>query len=185
MIPQVSSGNLVIIHEKTGLMNYVWEYQKSGQCSLSVVDSEEFPKFGLGFVLPKGSPYLEAISIMMLRLQQTGHIEKFRQKFWPAETKCSQIKYKKPGNQAVSITDSQGAFYIVLLGFMCAYVCFIIEIIHKFHCKKFHFITNGKNEKADFKLDGVIKYLHYVVELVFYDKTRLKTRDSKRHGTTL
>ncbi|CAI9740382.1 glutamate receptor 2-like [Octopus vulgaris] len=65
-------------------------------CGKYYVVRGDTPRQGLGFVTPKHSPYLAAISSTLMLIQQSGLIERYQKQWWPSDDEC--LKEEKSNN---------------------------------------------------------------------------------------
>ncbi|XP_075241734.1 uncharacterized protein LOC142336706 [Convolutriloba macropyga] len=77
---------------KNGDYAFMWDYpvlqyQKKRYCELTTV-GKPFNRKNYAFALPKNAIYLESITLSILALQETGELEKLRQKWFEAESRC-------------------------------------------------------------------------------------------------
>ncbi|XP_046558089.1 glutamate receptor ionotropic, kainate 2-like [Haliotis rubra] len=102
-------------------------YWRSRNCQLRILKDDFFP-VRYSFAFPNGSPYKKIVSDIILRLLDTGVIERLTQAWWP-ENKCSQPAKTK--GQAVTLVDVQSSFYSLLVGVVVAGAVLLMERVHR------------------------------------------------------
>ncbi|XP_075256681.1 glutamate receptor ionotropic, kainate 5-like [Convolutriloba macropyga] len=105
----------------------VLEYQRKRKCSLTTV-GKPFNKKNYAFAVPKKSPYKNEISLAILRLQESGRLEKLRQKWFETESLCpddeSVQDYERDG---LKMENMAGVFLVLTLGFVLSLIAALIE----------------------------------------------------------
>ncbi|KAK2714026.1 ionotropic receptor 93a-like [Artemia franciscana] len=137
VLSMVRSEDHVFIDWKTSLLSLMKEeYLKSERCDFSL-GKEEFLTERVALAFPKHSTIREQINKWIDKYFTAGLIEKFRVDNWPAPDECSTTAQGGSGTmRAINLRDTQGAFYVLLIGFMVAFAAFLGERIARYRRKK-------------------------------------------------
>ncbi len=65
------------------------QYQRKLHCKDLMTVGKPFNRKNYAFAVPKGASYLETITLSILRLQESGELDKIKQKWFEGETTCS------------------------------------------------------------------------------------------------
>lgn len=105
---KVRTGQYAYMTDKSQL-----DYLVSTDCEMFTVADEVFNNAGLGFVMQEDSPYVEDFSHSIIKLQEAGLIDKWRQKWWPQNSdKCSTNGVTS--NATTLDLESVAAIFIIL-----------------------------------------------------------------------
>ncbi|XP_036368967.1 glutamate receptor ionotropic, delta-1-like [Octopus sinensis] len=99
-------------------------------CGKYYVVRGDTPRQGLGFVTPKHSPYLAAISSTLMLIQQSGLIERYQKQWWPSDDEC--LKEEKSNNlkaKKIGLGDLGGIFIVCGCLAVFGVVCAIFETV--------------------------------------------------------
>ncbi|XP_076314970.1 putative glutamate receptor [Tachypleus tridentatus] len=121
----VLTGQYAFIKEKSYLdVIMSQDYQKTNFCRVHIA-KEEFFKVGFGIALQKNSPYLEIFNLEVMKMIQTGLLEKWRQRYWPKRQDCKDnVK-----EQRIGLGDLQGIFLFFAIGVALSIIIFLIELL--------------------------------------------------------
>ena len=65
------------------------QYQRKLHCQHLTTVGKPFNRKNYAFAVPKGTAFLETITMSILRLQESGELDKIKQKWFEGETTCS------------------------------------------------------------------------------------------------
>ncbi|XP_037789134.1 glutamate receptor ionotropic, delta-2-like [Penaeus monodon] len=112
---QVLKGTHAFIKEKSYLdFATAEDAAVSGECRLALARSHFFPA-NFGWVLPEGDPLKVLFDKEIIRMQETGLFDKWKQKFWPKNDRC---RNRSPvsSTEPLSLFDFLGAFMLLGTG---------------------------------------------------------------------
>ncbi|KAL0880381.1 hypothetical protein ABMA27_002819 [Loxostege sticticalis] len=104
------------------------EHKLTDRCDFSL-SVDEFIDEQLAMVLPAGSPYLPVINKEINRMQKAGLISKWLYAYLPKRDRCwktSSIS-QEVNNHTVNLSDMQGSFFVLFLGFFSASFVLFLE----------------------------------------------------------
>ena len=133
--------------------------KQTGTCQFTT--ATDFWPSHLYFLLPKKSPYTETINrgyinktfslhilfnsyinyklqflfdfTSILKMHETGLLEKWKNEFNPVSKECSLLKKKKIRNPQISLKNLTSAFILLLSGICLSILIFVAELIyHRF-----------------------------------------------------
>nr|QUP79592.1 ionotropic receptor 6 [Monochamus saltuarius] len=126
---QMSKGDYALLMESTQI-----EYETETKCDLKQVGTflnmEAF-----GIAMPLGAPYRSAISEAILRLQESGMLKELKRKWWKEKRKepsCRNINqddFEEMDSADLTLTNTQGIFFILNVGIAIAIVLAIFELL--------------------------------------------------------
>ncbi|XP_047477878.1 glutamate receptor ionotropic, delta-1-like [Penaeus chinensis] len=124
-VKQVLRGTHAFIKEKSYLEFATAEDAAvSGQCRLALATSHFFPA-NFGWVLPEGDPLKVLFDKEIIRMQETGLFDKWKQKFWPKIDRC---KNRIPmSSTKLRLFDFLGAFMLLGTGSCLALGTAVVE----------------------------------------------------------
>ncbi|XP_074042749.1 glutamate receptor ionotropic, kainate 2 isoform X2 [Leptinotarsa decemlineata] len=121
-IRRVLEGNYAFLMESTML-----DFVVQRDCNLTQIGGLLDSK-GYGIATPKGSPWKDKISLVILELQEKGEMQMLYNKWWRNSGETCQRNEKKKGSKANSLgVDNIGGVFVVLLGGLClaVFVCIL------------------------------------------------------------
>ncbi|RUS76047.1 hypothetical protein EGW08_016177 [Elysia chlorotica] len=90
------------------------EYLMQAECEAYALVPEVFNSGGLGFVTPKDAPFLDAFNLIIVKLRQSGIIERWRSRWWAADgTRCMTGTRVGEGQQ-LGLVYLAGPFFVFL-----------------------------------------------------------------------
>ena len=105
----------------------VLEYHRKRNCDLVTV-GKAFNKKNYAFAVPKNSPYGTSISLAILKLQESGELEKMRQKWFEAETMCPEEEnYDNKEAVGLEMKNMSGVFLVLIIGLVLSITSAVIE----------------------------------------------------------
>ncbi|XP_068230877.1 ionotropic receptor 93a-like [Palaemon carinicauda] len=114
------------------------EFKKTDTCDFSL-GREEFYYENVALAVPRDSPYIDMFNTEIKKMQTGGLIQKWQKDFWPKKDKCSSTAYGGgDATRTVSLSDMQGSFFLLFLGFCIAAVFIIGECIFRMATKSSH-----------------------------------------------
>ncbi|XP_046632509.1 glutamate receptor ionotropic, kainate glr-3-like isoform X2 [Daphnia pulicaria] len=124
----VINGSYAYIEEKSYLESVVAEdYKREGTCRLSLT-YEDFFKVNLAFPLPKASPLKPLMDKKIMQIVEAGLGNYWKKKYWPQSGgKCPDITQSNAGPKSLRLSDLQGAFLILAMGFVSSSFIFLAE----------------------------------------------------------
>ncbi|KAI0207574.1 Glutamate receptor ionotropic, kainate 5, partial [Lamellibrachia satsuma] len=130
--PSVLSQDEHVQFEKVKRGGYAYIMDRTPLTTYSLLDSNctvvvlgcHFMQLPFGIGLQKGSPYRSLLLTSVRRLQQSGMLTMWRNKWWPPEA-CSGIDV--PEAAAVTLPHTQSAFYLLFAGVVAAYIALAAE----------------------------------------------------------
>ncbi|XP_064595443.1 glutamate receptor ionotropic, delta-1-like [Liolophura sinensis] len=119
----VRSGEYAFMVDKAQL-----EYLVKRNCQTFMLAEESFNNAGVGFVFPEDSPMVDDVSFQIIRMQEAGLIERWRQKWWPTSDTCDT---SGPASQAkrLGLDSTGGPFIIFAIAASLACICLLVEVI--------------------------------------------------------
>ncbi|XP_076373247.1 putative glutamate receptor [Tachypleus tridentatus] len=119
----VLTGQYAFIKEKSYLdVKMSEDYKNTNSCRMHLA-KEEFFKVGFGIALQKNSPYLRIFNMEIMKMIQTGIMEKWRQRYWPKQGICEEDGHKR----RIALDDLQGIFFFFAVGVATSTIVFFIE----------------------------------------------------------
>ncbi|XP_035674417.1 glutamate receptor ionotropic, delta-1-like [Branchiostoma floridae] len=106
----------------------VLEYEKNRKCDLIIV-GDPFYKGGYGFAMPRGAPYRDDLSMTILRMQGSGHIEKLQTKWWTTNSTCSDEEATVVETTKVEFVGMAGVFAVLLMGCALSVIALLMEML--------------------------------------------------------
>ncbi|KAL7057809.1 hypothetical protein AAHC03_016425 [Spirometra sp. Aus1] len=133
-IDRVLRGDYVFVLEST------WnEFYNQRNCRLMQVGRLLDSK-GYGIGLPQGSPYRDAISESILKLQKSQQLDMLKRRWWMEyniSEPCTNLKDASKEASPLDIEQVGGVFVLLLIGFFWAFIVSIIEFcVHNKACMK-------------------------------------------------
>ncbi|XP_046352525.2 glutamate receptor-like [Haliotis rufescens] len=130
--PVVKSNDEALRHVRDGTMAYMTdrsqlEYILLHDCEQYSLADEIFNTAGLGFVVPENSPFLEAFNYNIMKMQEAGLIDKWKQKWWPSSDKCSGSE-RTSSATILGLDSLAGPFLIYASVVGVALLCLIFEL---------------------------------------------------------
>ncbi|XP_045027053.1 probable glutamate receptor isoform X3 [Daphnia magna] len=125
-IHRVIQGSHAYIDEKSYLVSFIAEdYERSGTCRLSFA-YEEFFKVSLAFPLPKNSSLKPLLDKKIMQMMEAGLGNYWKQIYWPSSGgKCGRSIQPIVGPKSLGLSDLQGAFLILAVGYgMALVICY-------------------------------------------------------------
>ena len=119
---------------KQGDYAFMWDYpvlqyQKKKNCELMTV-GKPFNSKNYAFAVRKGALYQEQITLSILSLQESGELEKIRQKWFEAESLCTEDESSDESKASgLEMENVAGVFYILIIGAFLALFSACIELI--------------------------------------------------------
>ncbi|XP_069125666.1 glutamate receptor ionotropic, kainate 2-like [Argopecten irradians] len=134
-MPVVKSTNEALDIVRTSNTAYMTdrsqlEYHVLSDCKTYALADEIFNTAGYGFVVPEHAPYLDSFNYNIMRMQEAGLIEKWRQKWWPRSDQCS-VSDRTSSATALGIDSLAGPFLVYVCIAALSFVCLLIEICLK------------------------------------------------------
>ncbi|KAJ8318254.1 hypothetical protein KUTeg_003345 [Tegillarca granosa] len=123
-MPNVKQTSLALEIVKTGTHAYMTdrsqlEYIVLKDCETYALADEIFNTAGLGFVFPENAPYLEDLNYSIMRMQEAGLMEKWRQKWWSSSEQCSSSD-RTSSAQVLGLDSLAGPFLICVKNSPCS-----------------------------------------------------------------
>ncbi|XP_075245483.1 uncharacterized protein LOC142339366 [Convolutriloba macropyga] len=114
----------------------VLQYQRKLHCKDLTTVGKPFNRKNYAFAVPKGAAYWETITLSILRLQESGELDKIKQKWFEGETTCSDDDSIGSGGkeaEGIAIQNVAGVFYILGMGSGLSFFTALIELLwHKY-----------------------------------------------------
>jgi len=133
LVEMIRTQKHVYIEWKTNLQFLMKkDLQTANSCDFSL-GKEEFFMQDVALAFPKDSSLLERVNLEIMYMQRGGLVEHWRRKFWPNADRCSTTATGGTDGdviQPISVTDIQGAFYVLFIGTGIAFIIFMIERHH-------------------------------------------------------
>ncbi|XP_050723459.1 ionotropic receptor 93a-like [Eriocheir sinensis] len=105
------------------------EFMATDTCDFSL-GREEFYFESVAMAVPRDSPYIDRFNTELKKMQVGGLIQKWKRDYWPKKNKCSTTAYGGgDATRTVSLSDMQGSFFLLFLGFLLAAVIIAGECI--------------------------------------------------------
>ncbi|XP_073954956.1 ionotropic receptor 93a isoform X2 [Choristoneura fumiferana] len=114
------------------------EHVATDTCSFSL-SAEEFMDEQVAMIVPAGSPYLSVFNKEINRMQKAGLIAKWLSAYLPKRDRCWKTSSvaQEVDNHTVNLSDMQGSFFVLFLGFISATSVLLIEwFYHRRKSKK-------------------------------------------------
>nr|AGJ51190.1 olfactory ionotropic receptor IR93a [Panulirus argus] len=107
------------------------EFKATNSCDFSL-GREEFYHENVAMIVPQDSPYIDKFNAELKKMQIGGLIQKWKQDYWPKKNKCSSTAYGgSDATRTVSLSDMQGSFFLLFLGFVLAAVIISVECVFR------------------------------------------------------
>ncbi|CAG0895045.1 unnamed protein product [Darwinula stevensoni] len=178
-IKRVLGGGFAFIHPKMSLM---YNINNSGYKNFYMA-SDQFYFQGSGIALRKGSPYRDKIDEFLIRLQSGGLIDHWALELLPPDVSLLTVLDRSNSDERpIKIEDLQGAFYILLIGYVFAAAAFLLEELVFSYQKRKELLLRMSIMRHD-HIDGLEVYeLEYTVQYVSMadGKNEFPTKDAER-----
>ncbi|XP_013193622.1 ionotropic receptor 93a isoform X2 [Amyelois transitella] len=108
------------------------DYLATDTCDFAL-SSEEFLDEQIAMIVPAASPYLNVINKEINRMQKAGLITKWLSAYLPKRDRCWKTSSiaQEVNNHTVNLSDMQGSFFVLFLGFFSATTVLLIEFFYK------------------------------------------------------
>ncbi|XP_063599998.1 ionotropic receptor 93a-like [Penaeus indicus] len=129
---RVRSSPHAFLEWKTNLLFIMKdEFKATDSCDFSL-GKEEFYHENVAMGVPRDSPFIGRFNREIKKMQIGGLIQKWKQDYWPKKDKCSSTAYGGgDATRTVSLSDMQGSFFLLFLGFVLAAVVISCECIFR------------------------------------------------------
>nr|AXY83442.1 putative ionotropic receptor 16 [Conopomorpha sinensis] len=126
---RVRSQRHVIIDWKIRLANIMRAAHINTDTCDFALSSEEFMDEQLAMIVPSGSPYLSVINKEIMRMHKAGLITSWLSSYLPKRDRCWKATgvAQEADNHTVTLSDMQGSFFVLALGFFTASVVLLVE----------------------------------------------------------
>ncbi|XP_041364195.1 glutamate receptor ionotropic, delta-2-like [Gigantopelta aegis] len=104
------------------------EYIVLNDCEKYALADEIFNTAGLGFIVPENAPYLEAFSYSIMKMQEAGLMDKWKQKWWPNADQCSGSD-RTSSAKVLGLDSLAGPFIIYLAVVGTAFSFLFFEVV--------------------------------------------------------
>ncbi|XP_049872906.1 ionotropic receptor 93a [Pectinophora gossypiella] len=96
------------------------------------LSAEEFLPEQVAMIVPSGSPYLTVLNKEINRMQKAGLITKWLSAYLPRRDQCWKTSSvaQEVNNHTVNLSDMQGSFFVLFLGFFSASSVLLIEWLY-------------------------------------------------------
>ncbi|CAG0894333.1 unnamed protein product [Darwinula stevensoni] len=147
-IKRVLGGGFAFIHPRMSLMYNIKTYGYNN----FYMASDQFYFQGSGIAMRKGSPYKDKIDELIIQLQSGGLIGHWASQLLPPEVRLLTVTDRSDSDERpIKIEDLQGAFYILVMGYVMAAMTFLMELV-VFSCKKRKELLRREQEAYNFEL---------------------------------
>ncbi|XP_055903819.1 ionotropic receptor 93a [Eupeodes corollae] len=117
-------------------------FEKDKECKF-VLGKEDFVEEQIGLIMPVNSPYMSLINDEIKRLHQMGFLDRWHKINLPLKDKCKgKGVLGQITNHKVNLTDMQGCFLVLLIGFVIA----LFVILCEYWCQSLN-----KSKKSNFE----------------------------------
>ncbi|KAL3845036.1 hypothetical protein ACJIZ3_002439 [Penstemon smallii] len=113
----------------------------STRCEFSIV-GRQFTKNGWGFAFTKDSPLAEDMSTAILKLSETGDLQRIHDK-WLLSSACSSQGAKLEVDR-LSLTSFEGLFFICGLACLVALLMYLVKLTYQFNQHYSQFESSGQ-----------------------------------------
>ncbi|XP_047990455.1 ionotropic receptor 93a isoform X1 [Leguminivora glycinivorella] len=129
LLSRVRKDRHVIIDWKLRL-SYLMraEHLVTDKCDFAL-SAEEFLDEQVAMIVPAGSPYLPVFNKEINRIQKAGLITKWLSAYLPKRDRCWKTSsiMQEVDNHTVNLSDMQGSFFVLFLGFFSASSVLLME----------------------------------------------------------
>nr|AFC91753.2 putative ionotropic receptor IR93a [Cydia pomonella] len=129
LLSRVRQDRHVIIDWKLRL-SYLMraEHLATDKCDFAL-SAEEFLDEQVAMIVPAGSPYLPVFNKEINRMQKAGLITKWLSAYLPKRDRCWKTSSvtQEVDNHTVNLSDMQGSFFVLFLGFFSASSVLLME----------------------------------------------------------
>ncbi|CAC5406406.1 unnamed protein product [Mytilus coruscus] len=94
-------------------------------CEITLLPTDIMSTYAIG--LPNNSPFVTKFSNGIMTVLESGHISKWKTKFWPYSSHC--VEQSKTEAKTIHIIDIQIAFYLIGIGILLSLMCLICEYV--------------------------------------------------------
>ncbi|XP_055954811.1 glutamate receptor ionotropic, kainate 2-like [Patella vulgata] len=136
-IKLVLTGNYAYLTDQSQL-----QFLQKEDCDQLILGEEPFNSGGIGFIVTKGSPFLQQLSYNIIKLQEAGLISKWTQKWWVSTETCTEESVTNVVH-SLELSTTSGPFIAFAGSTMLALICLIIEHI----CFRFKVPCANKQRK--------------------------------------
>ncbi|XP_022085680.1 glutamate receptor ionotropic, kainate 2-like isoform X2 [Acanthaster planci] len=118
----------------------ILDYIKQEECDVMTV-GKPFNLKGYGIATPRGVPWRDEISMVILKMQERGELEELRKKWFDRESSCldetdSMNTKHRAARADINLDQIAGAFYVLIIGAVLSFVVVIVE--HVWHKPSFY-----------------------------------------------
>nr|XP_032516857.1 ionotropic receptor 93a-like [Danaus plexippus plexippus] len=105
--------------------------EQTDSCDFAL-STEEFMDEQVAMILPAGSPYLPVINKEINRMKKAGLITKWLSAYLPKRDRCWKTSAitQEVNNHTVNLSDMQGSFLVLFLGFFSALTVLLLEYFY-------------------------------------------------------
>ncbi|XP_061378615.1 ionotropic receptor 93a [Danaus plexippus] len=105
--------------------------EQTDSCDFAL-STEEFMDEQVAMILPAGSPYLPVINKEINRMKKAGLITKWLSAYLPKRDRCWKTSAitQEVNNHTVNLSDMQGSFFVLFLGFFSALTVLLLEYFY-------------------------------------------------------
>ncbi|KAI5639496.1 ligand-gated ion channel domain-containing protein [Phthorimaea operculella] len=107
------------------------DHLKTDTCDFAL-SAEEFLPEQVAMIVPAGSPYLPVINKEINRMHKAGLITKWLSAYLPRRDRCwkTSAMSQEVNNHTVNLSDMQGSFFVLFLGFFSASSVLLFEWLY-------------------------------------------------------
>ncbi|XP_050390556.2 glutamate receptor 4 [Patella vulgata] len=105
------------------------EYIVLNDCETYSLADESFNTAGLGFIMPENAVFSDAFNYHIMKMQEAGLIDKWKQKWWPSSDQCSGSDRTSQA-QTLGLESLAGPFFIFLSVAGSAGILLLIELVY-------------------------------------------------------
>ncbi|XP_002734294.2 glutamate receptor ionotropic, kainate 2-like [Saccoglossus kowalevskii] len=130
----------------------ILEYVKQTNCDVMTV-GKPFNLKGYGIATPRGAPYREDISVILLNMQEQGKLEELKRKWFNKESMCS-LDTSTGQPRDIQLETVAGVFYVLAIGTAFSYITLFVEIIwrlYRKYVKQLESQNSTEHELTDFE----------------------------------
>ncbi|XP_055850497.1 ionotropic receptor 93a [Episyrphus balteatus] len=113
-------------------------FEKNKECKF-VLGKEDFVEEQIGLIMPINSPYMSLVNDEIKRLHQMGFLDRWHKINLPLRDKCKGKVLGQITNHKVNLTDMQGCFLVLLIGFTIA----LFIILYEYWCRSLSVSKKG------------------------------------------
>ncbi|XP_076073239.1 glutamate receptor 4-like isoform X1 [Mytilus galloprovincialis] len=134
-MPKVTSNDEALSYVDKGKHAFMTDvtqldYIVRQECEKYSLADEIFNNAGLGFVLPENALFKDSFNLNMMKMQEAGMTERWKEEWWPSLGSCSS-QARTSGAKPLGMDSLAGLFYVYLAVAGISIIFFAAELFYR------------------------------------------------------